>query len=467
MPRHPALVPRRRIAGVSRFNLLAFALVFSLALAPLLAAGPASLAQSNPPANPAARRRGCAGDNGGITCRPASAPRCSPTTSAMRATWPSAPTASLYVNTWSGRYYRAATPPRRRLPGRAAGHQRRRQGRRDRALRRRRGGRLGRRHRHRALQGLRSTPRPNDKHRPLPAAGIRRASCRRRAARPWSPGMPLSGDHPMHPFVIDAKGQLYRRHGLGHQLLPGREPDAAARRASALHRARDPRRHLALRRQQDRTRSSRRPSATPPASATARACRFDAAGRLFVTQHGRDQLPQNWAKLYTDAARRRTAGRGAGAAAAGRRLRLARMLLRRLPEQAGAGAGIRRRRRQEGRRLRARRQPPVAAFPAHWAPNDLLIYNGNGVPGGLPRRRLHRLPRLVEPRAGAAGRLQRGVPAAGRRQGRRATTSCSPTASPVRSRTRASAAHPADRPRRRRRTARSTSPTTRTAASGA
>jgi hypothetical protein len=26
---------------------------------------------------------------------------------------------------------------------------------------------------------------------------------------------------------------------------------------------------------------------------------FDASGRLFVTQHGRDQLSQNWSKLYT------------------------------------------------------------------------------------------------------------------------------------------------------------------------
>jgi glucose/arabinose dehydrogenase len=28
----------------------------------------------------------------------------------------------------------------------------------------------------------------------------------------------------------------------------------------------------------------------------------------------------------------------------------------------------------------AQKQPPVASFPAHWAPNDLVIYNGNGFP---------------------------------------------------------------------------------------
>ena len=48
-------------------------------------------------------------------------------------------------------------------------------------------------------------------------------------------------------------------------------------------------------------------------------------------------------------------------------------------------------------------EPPVAAFPAHWAPNDLKIYKGSQFPEGLPRRRLHRLPRLVEPRAGPQG----------------------------------------------------------------
>ena len=81
------------------------------------------------------------------------------------------------------------------------------------------------------------------------------------------------------------------------------------------------------------------------------------------------------------------------------------------------------------------------------------------VPDRLQGRRVHRLPRLLEPRAGAAGRLQRGVPADGGRQGLRDRSSCSPTASPA----------PTRSPARRRiarpawpsaRTARCTSPTT-------
>ena len=56
------------------------------------------------------------------------------------------------------------------------------------------------------------------------------------------------------------------------------------------------------------------------------------------------------------------------------------MLLRSDAEEAGAGARIRRRRRQEGRRSATEAEPPVAAFPAHWAPNDLKIYKGSRFP---------------------------------------------------------------------------------------
>ena len=85
----------------------------------------------------------------------------------------------------------------------------------------------------------------------------------------------------------------------------------------------------------------------------------------------------------------------------------------------------------------AQAAPPVAAFPAHWAPNDLKIYKAHAVPERLSRRRVHRLPRLVESRARSAGRLQRRVPAAGRRQAVRRLSSSSPTDLPARTRSRA------------------------------
>ena len=59
-------------------------------------------------------------------------------------------------------------------------------------------------------------------------------------------GLPLGGDHPMHPFAITADGSMYVDVGtatnscqLKNRTLksPGRGP---------LHRTRDPRRHLAL-----------------------------------------------------------------------------------------------------------------------------------------------------------------------------------------------------------------------------
>ena len=61
---------------------------------------------------------------------------------------------------------------------------------------------------------------------------------------------------------------------------------------------------------------------------------------------------------------------------------------------------------------------PVAAFPAHWAPVDVKFYGGSQFPA-VPERRIHRVPRFVEPLARASGRLQRHVPAVRERQGLR------------------------------------------------
>ena len=32
--------------------------------------------------------------------------------------------------------------------------------------------------------------------------------------------LPLGGDHPMHPFIIDAKGSMYVDVATRHQFLP-------------------------------------------------------------------------------------------------------------------------------------------------------------------------------------------------------------------------------------------------------
>ncbi|MGH8181482.1 MAG: c-type cytochrome, partial [Steroidobacteraceae bacterium] len=106
---------------------------------------------------------------------------------------------------------------------------------------------------------------------------------------------------------------------------------------------------------------------------------FDSTGHnLYSTQHGRDQLSQNWPKLYT-------AEQGAYLPAeelmhvvrggdygwpycyydeVQRKLMLA-------PEYGGNG-------HEAG--LCARKSAPIAAFPGHWAPNDLSFYHGNQFP---------------------------------------------------------------------------------------
>ncbi len=105
---------------------------------------------------------------------------------------------------------------------------------------------------------------------------------------------------------------------------------------------------------------------------------FDSAGLLFATQHGRDQLRENWPQFYSP-------GQGANEPAeelvllergadfgwpycyfdyTANKLLLA-------PEYGGDGKKV---------GLCAEKREPVAAFPAHWAPNDLAIFNGDQLP---------------------------------------------------------------------------------------
>jgi glucose/arabinose dehydrogenase len=48
-------------------------------------------------------------------------------------------------------------------------------------------------------------------------------------------GMPINGDHPMHPFAIDAEGALVRIDGIGDECLRGEEPHAPFARQRAVH----------------------------------------------------------------------------------------------------------------------------------------------------------------------------------------------------------------------------------------
>ncbi len=177
-------------------------------------------------------------------------------------------------------------------------------------------------------------------------------------------GLPITGDHPMHPFIIDAKGNLFVDVGTATNACeeknrvpnsPGRQPctekdqkfSAADRYASGIR--------------------------------NGEGFAIDADGRLFVTQHGRDQLAEDWQQFYK--------GQIGSDLPAEEIVRLEQghdygwpecyfdgfqQKLVLAPEYGGDGG------KKVG--MCATRTPPVAFFPAHWAPNDLLIASNPVLP---------------------------------------------------------------------------------------
>ncbi len=192
-------------------------------------------------------------------------------------------------------------------------------------------------------------------------------------------GMPLGGDHPMHPFIIGAKGELFVDMGTATNScqprnraaeVPGAQPCTEKETrggiwlydANKLGQAFSPK--------------ERYVSGVRNGEGLA----FDADGRLFATQHGRDQLPENWPKLYPDKT-------SANELPSEELMQLTRgadygwpecyydgvqQKLVLAPEYGGDGG------KTVG--LCAQRTGPVAAFPAHWAPNDLVIYTAQAFP---------------------------------------------------------------------------------------
>ena len=132
---------RRRAAGLSVASFFATLM--------LLAAAPSAYAQSNPSG---AQADACAGNDSGITLSPGFCASVFADNLGHVRHMVFGPNGVLYVNTWSGRYYRNDKPPAGGFlvalkDTKGDGPRRRR-----RALRRRRAARLGRRHRHRYLR---------------------------------------------------------------------------------------------------------------------------------------------------------------------------------------------------------------------------------------------------------------------------------------------------------------------------
>ncbi len=190
-------------------------------------------------------------------------------------------------------------------------------------------------------------------------------------------GLPLTGDHPMHPFHIDAQGNLYvdlgsatnscqRRNRMPNS--PGIEPctELETRAGTWAYDANKTGQHFSP--------SERFVTGLRNGEGFA----FDSAGRFFATQHGRDQLRENWPKFYTpeqganepaEELVQLEKGADYGWPYCYFDMSLNKLVL--APEYGGDG-------KKTG--LCAEKQPPVAVFPAHWAPNDLAIYRGDKLP---------------------------------------------------------------------------------------
>jgi glucose/arabinose dehydrogenase len=191
-------------------------------------------------------------------------------------------------------------------------------------------------------------------------------------------GMPLTGDHPMHPFVIDAKGSLFVDLGSAtnacqsqnrYPLSPGLNPCIELETRAGVWRY-------------DANKTGQTFSASERYATGIRngeGFGIDSAGHLYVTQHGRDQLSQNWPKLYTveqgvelpaEELLELKQGGDYGWPQCYYDQSQKKLVL--APEYGGDG----------GKTVGAcaSKQAPVAAFPGHWAPNDLLIYTGTQFP---------------------------------------------------------------------------------------
>jgi len=191
-------------------------------------------------------------------------------------------------------------------------------------------------------------------------------------------GLPTTGDHPMHPFLIDAKGNLFVDLGSATNACeqhnrelhsPGVQPCTEKETRAGIWR------FDASKQDQQFSPSERYASGLRNGEGFS----MDASGQIFVTQHGRDQLSEDWPELYTPQQGHELPAEEIVALKKGadygwpecyfdpsqKKLVLA-------PEYGGDGG------KKVG--VCADRTAPVADFPAHYAPNDLKFYEAEQFP---------------------------------------------------------------------------------------
>jgi glucose/arabinose dehydrogenase/mono/diheme cytochrome c family protein len=208
----------------------------------------------------------------------------------------------------------------------------------------------------------------------LPASSI----VPRSPAVPVVTGLPLSGDHPMHPFAVDTDGSLYIDVATATNACQGQNRSP---RSPGI----DPCTELATRGGIWRYDANKTNQAFSPAGRFATGIRnaegfaIEPSGHIFVTQHGRDQLHSNWPDRYKPAEE---------ATLPAEELLLLRQggdygwpecyydglqgKLVLAPEYGGDG----------GKKVGpcAAKNAPIAAFPAHWAPNAMALYDKQQFP---------------------------------------------------------------------------------------
>jgi glucose/arabinose dehydrogenase/mono/diheme cytochrome c family protein len=190
--------------------------------------------------------------------------------------------------------------------------------------------------------------------------------------------LPLGGDHPMHPFTIGADGSLYVDVASAtnscqpknrQPKIPGDHPCTELETRGGIWR------YDAEKTNQMFSPAERYATGIRNAEGFA----FDSTGRLFVTQHGRDQLHSNWPELYRPEEEATLPAEELMLLKSGgdygwpecyydgvqKKLVLA-------PEYGGDGG--------KAVGVCANKMAPVAAFPAHWAPNGMVRYDGKNFP---------------------------------------------------------------------------------------
>jgi glucose/arabinose dehydrogenase/mono/diheme cytochrome c family protein len=189
-------------------------------------------------------------------------------------------------------------------------------------------------------------------------------------------GLPLTGDHPMHPFIIDSQGVMYIDVATPTNSCqvknrvpesPGEVPCTELKTRGGIWR------YDANKTDQAFSAAGRYATGIRNAEGLA----FD-DGHFFATQHGRDQLYLNWRQFYRP---------DQEATLPAEELLLLKQggdygwpecyydsfvqSLVLAPEYGGNGKQI---------GVCANKIEPVAAFPAHWAPNGMAHYDKTEFP---------------------------------------------------------------------------------------